>query len=60
MKRVALAAGLSTPVWAFAYAAADVQEAVRLGGLDFPMLVKHHNSYSSIGFTQPSTLNPQP
>jgi len=28
--------------------------AVALGGLEFPMLVKHHNSYSSIGLTRDS------
>lgn len=38
-------------------AAEDVQGAVALGGLQFPMLVKHHNSYSSIGLTRDSKVH---
>lgn len=45
MKRVALAAGLATPAWAFAYRKDDVLPAVHRARLAFPMLVKHHNSY---------------
>jgi len=57
MKRVAIAEGINTPAWATAYALEDVQASVEQGGLEFPMLVKHHNSYSSIGLTRASKVH---
>ena len=48
--------GIKTPAWATAYAVEDVEAAVELGGLEFPMLVKHHNIYSSIGLTRDSKV----
>ena len=56
MKRAAIAEGIHTPAWSTAYALEDVQSAVETSGLEFPMLVKHHNSYSSIGLTRESKV----
>ncbi|GAX84410.1 hypothetical protein CEUSTIGMA_g11832.t1, partial [Chlamydomonas eustigma] len=56
MKKIAYYYGLDTPGWAFLYhvdmsddsvAALQVREAT--DGLTYPMIVKHHNGYSSIG-----------
>jgi D-alanine-D-alanine ligase-like ATP-grasp enzyme len=56
MKRVALAAGLSTPAWTFAYRMHEVLPNVSRSGLEYPLIVKHHNSYSSIGLTRESKV----
>jgi D-alanine-D-alanine ligase-like ATP-grasp enzyme len=59
MKKVALANGLSTPAWAFAYHKDEVLGNVISCGLSYPMLVKHFNSYSSIGLTRDSKVHDQ-
>ena len=54
MKRVAIAAGLHTPSWAFAYAVADVLPMVARSGLVFPLIVKVFHSHPIPGMHTPS------
>ncbi len=54
MKRVCHNYGIGTPRHYFAMAEADIEEAVQ--SLRFPMIVKHPNSYSSIGMTRSSRV----
>ncbi len=46
MKKAALANGIKTPAWVFAYKEEDIVEAEKL---KFPLIVKHFNSFGSIG-----------
>eukprot|EP00667_Euglena_gracilis_P006492 EG_transcript_6549 len=52
MKMVANYEGVRTPNYVFAYSPEDVEDAVQ--NLNFPMIVKHFNGYSSIGMTKDS------
>ncbi len=54
MKRVCAAYGIRTPAAVFARTDADLDRAARL--LRFPLIVKHPNSYSSIGLTRSSRV----
>jgi D-alanine-D-alanine ligase len=51
MKKAAYYAGVNTADFVFAYDMVDVE---RAAGLSFPVIVKHHNGYSSIGMTRAS------
>jgi D-alanine-D-alanine ligase len=55
MKRVAHYYGIDTPRAVFAYTEADVDRAAKT--LRFPLIVKHPNSYSSIGLTPESRVH---
>ena len=58
MKRVCRYHGLSAPMDVFATTPADVERAA--GTLHFPLIVKHPNSYNSVGLTRASRVtNPQ-
>jgi len=52
MKMVAHYMGVRTPAFVFAYDDAAIEEAGKL--LNFPLIVKHFNGYSSIGMTRDS------
>lgn len=54
MKRVAHYYGISTPRGVFAHDSDDIERAAR--SLRFPLIVKHPNSYSSIGLTPASRV----
>jgi len=54
MKKVCHYYGLGTPGYRFAQTAADIAEAA--ASLRFPLIVKHPNSYSSIGMTKASRV----
>ncbi len=54
MKRVAHYYGIGTPAAVFARTAGDVERAAQT--LRFPLIVKHPNSYSSIGLTTDSRV----
>lgn len=52
MKRVAHYEGVDTPAHAFAFSEAGIETAIR--ALRTPVVVKHHNGYSSVGMTRDS------
>lgn len=54
MKRACHAWGLRTPAWRFVKSVRDVTEA--LDALRFPMIVKHANSYGSVGMERESKV----
>ncbi len=54
MKRVARAYGIDTPLHRFVITEADIEEAAQ--NLRFPLIVKHPNSYASIGMTRTSRV----
>lgn len=54
MKRVAHYYGIRTPAGVFAHEDADIERAAET--LRFPLIVKHPNSYSSIGLTPASRV----
>lgn len=58
MKRVCRAWGIDTPPYVLARDEADVERAV--GALRFPLIVKHPNSYASIGLTRASRVETAP
>lgn len=53
MKKVAISYGCSTPAWAMIRSMADVH---RTDQLVYPLIVKHPNSYGSIGLTPASRV----
>ena len=55
MKKVALSCGLLTPAWAFVFNMRDL-EGPGVKALNFPLIVKHFNSYASIGMTKKSRV----
>jgi D-alanine-D-alanine ligase-like ATP-grasp enzyme len=52
MKMMAYYYGVRTPEFVFAYNDEDIEEAIER--LNFPLIVKHYNGYSSIGMTEKS------
>ncbi|KAJ1457265.1 hypothetical protein M885DRAFT_496706 [Pelagophyceae sp. CCMP2097] len=57
MKTVALAADLKTPAWVFVSDASSESIADVIASLDFPIIVKHFQSYSSIGLTKQNRVD---
>jgi D-alanine-D-alanine ligase-like ATP-grasp enzyme len=55
MKAACRKEGLATPAYAFARTDADVERAAR--ELRFPMIVKHHSSYSSVDLSRRSRVS---
>ena len=55
MKRAALELGVATPAHVFAFSEADVETAART--LTFPLIVKHFDSYASLGMTARSRVD---
>lgn len=54
MKRVARSYGIDTPLHRFVITEADIEDAAQ--NLRFPLIVKHPNSYASIGMTRSSRV----
>lgn len=54
MKMNALFWGITTPPFVFAYDDAEIEEACT--DLNFPLIVKHYNGYSSINMTKDSKV----
>jgi len=54
MKMVAYYYGVRTPSYVFAYNDDDIEEASN--SLNYPMIVKHFNGYSSVGMTRKSRV----